>query len=542
MNDRGMVAAMQASDPRGLAEAYDTYAHRLYGYCCSVLHNPDAAADALQDTFVLAHERIGQLRNPERLRPWLYAIARNECLHQLRGQRRSAAIEEAGEVRDESVDLDAHLRTEELQHLVKDAFDGLNTRDREVLELAMRQDLQGTELADALGLSVNHAHALLSRARQQLESALSAVIVARNGRRDCSELSQMLESWDGTMTILMRKRINRHIGACEVCAERKHRDVSAASLLTLLPFPVLSPSLRDQVLEVVTGPQGARRRREVKERAGRFDAGGFPLPHDRWARRISPTPAKMAAAGAAGVGILVAGPFLWAGGGPADGPGPENRPGQQVTRIEPGGTVPPGTVLGPGDVVNGRTLEPGETYGPGEKVPPTAPDQHQRRGSTGNPADKPSDGSSPSDKKDAPGGPKEGGGAGGGEKDEPGGQTGGDRNEPGGQPGGDRDEPGGQTGGDRNEPGNPPGGGRDEPGEQPGGERDEPGNPPGNDPGNPPPKDPDGPPNDPGGDPPPPPVDPPHPPPPPPPPPDTGPEKHPPFGPSVVPPKQCDPC
>ncbi|MGG7576141.1 RNA polymerase sigma factor [Streptomyces sirii] len=384
MNDRGMVAAMQASDPQGLAEAYDTYAHRLYGYCCSVLHNPDAAADALQDTFVLANERIAQLRNPERLRPWLYAIARNECLHQLRGQRRTAAIEEAGEVRDETVDLDADLRTEELRKLVQDAFDGLNTRDREVLELAMRQDLQGSELAAALGLSLNHTHALLSRARQQLEGALAAVIVARNGRRDCAELTQMLDAWDGTMTILMRKRINRHIAACEICAERKHRDVSAASLLTLLPVPVLSPTFRDQVIEVVTGPQHEERRREVTERARRFDANGFPVPLDRWVRRMSPTPAKMAAAGAAGVGILVAGPFLWASGGPGQGPG-EDPPGPQVTRIEPGGTVPPGAVLGPGDVVNGRTLAPGETYKPGDKVPQDAPDRRPHRGSTNQP-------------------------------------------------------------------------------------------------------------------------------------------------------------
>ncbi|MEV0375621.1 RNA polymerase sigma factor [Streptomyces sp. NPDC050636] len=414
MNDRGMVAAMQASDPQGLAEAYDTYAHRLYGYCCSVLHSPDAAADALQDTFVLANERIGQLRNPERLRPWLYAIARNECLHQLRGQRRSAAIEEAGEVRDESVDLDAGLRTEELRRLVTDAFEGLNTRNREVLELAMRQDLQGAELAAALGLPLNHTHALLSRARQQLEHALAAVIVARNGRRDYAELAQMLDAWDGTMTILMRKRINRHIGECEVCAERKHRDVSAASLLTLLPVPVLSPAFRDQVIEVVTGPEHAQRRQEVTERARRFDQNGFPIPRDRWARRVSPTPAKMAAAGVAGVGILVAGPFLWA----SEGPGPqEDRPGTQVTRIERGGTVPPGVVLKPGDVVNGRTLGPGETYGPGDKVPSKPPSVNQ---------------------KDTPGDRDPGGGTGGQDQDEPGRQK---PERPGNPPPGDNPPP-----------------------------------------------------------------------------------------------------
>ncbi|WP_157857319.1 RNA polymerase sigma factor [Streptomyces yerevanensis] len=235
MNDHEMVAAIRAANPQGLAAAYDAYAGQIYGYCRSVLHNSDAAADALQDTFVLANECIDQLRDPQRLRPWLYAIARNECRRQLRTKGRTTGLEEAGEVVDEAVDLGARLRDEEIRTLVWEAFEGLNSRDREVLELSVRQDLDGADMAAALGVQRNHAHALLSRARQQLENAVAAVVLAHHGRKDCAELSQMLDGWDGTITVLMRKRITRHIGQCEICDNPKQRDVRPSDVTHAVP-------------------------------------------------------------------------------------------------------------------------------------------------------------------------------------------------------------------------------------------------------------------------------------------------------------------
>ena len=79
MDDREIVAAIVAGNLAGLADAYDTYAESLYGYCRMMLNEPEDADDAVQDTFVIAAARLGGLRDPRKLRPWLYAVARNEC-------------------------------------------------------------------------------------------------------------------------------------------------------------------------------------------------------------------------------------------------------------------------------------------------------------------------------------------------------------------------------------------------------------------------------------------------------------------------------
>ena len=82
--DPEIVAAITAGDPAGIAMAYDRYAAALYGYSHWILHDSTAAAGALKDTFVIAAATVGDLPEPSRLRPWLFALTRNECRRRIR--------------------------------------------------------------------------------------------------------------------------------------------------------------------------------------------------------------------------------------------------------------------------------------------------------------------------------------------------------------------------------------------------------------------------------------------------------------------------
>jgi DNA-directed RNA polymerase specialized sigma24 family protein len=76
--DREVLAAILAKNPAGLATAYDRYAAGLYGYCHWMLHDPAAAAESVQDTFVLAAATLGGQAEAVKLRPLLFALARSE--------------------------------------------------------------------------------------------------------------------------------------------------------------------------------------------------------------------------------------------------------------------------------------------------------------------------------------------------------------------------------------------------------------------------------------------------------------------------------
>jgi RNA polymerase sigma factor (sigma-70 family) len=279
MGDRDIVAAIIAGDPAGLAAAYDRYAASLHAYCRTLLAEPADAADAVQDTFVVAAAKAGGLRDPDRLRPWLYAVARNECHRRLRGRARQADLDEAAEPADDYTDLSEQAERAELRGLVVAAIGGLNPGDREVIELNLRHDLDGADLAQALGVPANQGHALASRARGQFERSLGALLVARTGRQDCAELNRLLAAWDGELTPLLRKRVSRHIENCEVCGERKRRVLSPVMLLTALPLVPLPAALRHQVLRLVSddSPAAVEYCVHVAARSRPFDASGFPV-------------------------------------------------------------------------------------------------------------------------------------------------------------------------------------------------------------------------------------------------------------------------
>jgi RNA polymerase sigma factor (sigma-70 family) len=282
MQDREIVAAIVAGRADGLAAAYDRYARALHAYCCSVLGDQADAADAVQDTYIIAAAKVGGLRDPNRLRPWLYAVARNECRRGLRERGSPPRLDEAGEMPDDGPEVGLDAEQAELRSLVWSALRGLNPGEREIIELNLRHELEGADLAAALGVPRNQAHALASRARAQFETALGALLVARYGQQSCDELAAMLADWDGELSVLLRKRINRHIERCDICGERKRRELSPAMLLSLLPVVMLPAKVRRQLFRLVSdgSPAATARVSWVVERSAPYRPSGFPEPID----------------------------------------------------------------------------------------------------------------------------------------------------------------------------------------------------------------------------------------------------------------------
>lgn len=248
--DTELVAGVLAGDRDAFAAVYDRYADRLHDFCWSVLRDRDEAADAVQDTFVLAAQRLAQLNDPERLRPWLYAVARSVALRRVRARRR-VVLDEVGDMADTDPGPHRAAEQESLRELVWTAAGGLSERDRALLDLHLRQGLEGAELGEAMGVSTSHAYVLLTRLRDQVERSLGALLIARLGREDCTELDALLAGWDGKFSPILRKRVARHVDSCDVCSERRRIVVSPWALLAgvpLLPAPLF---LKDRVMAEV---------------------------------------------------------------------------------------------------------------------------------------------------------------------------------------------------------------------------------------------------------------------------------------------------
>jgi RNA polymerase sigma-70 factor (ECF subfamily) len=90
---RAEVAAREvAHDEALLTAVYNAHSVAIHSYAFRLLGNQEDADDVTQEVFIRAHQRLDQLRDPHRLRPWLYRIATNLCMDLLRKRSRVRRI------------------------------------------------------------------------------------------------------------------------------------------------------------------------------------------------------------------------------------------------------------------------------------------------------------------------------------------------------------------------------------------------------------------------------------------------------------------
>jgi len=231
--DADLVGAAIAGDRAAFAGIYDRYADRLYDFCVGIVGASDAA-DCVQEAFCLAAVELPKLRDPDKLRPWLYSIVRHQALRALRARKRELTSDELPEELSADAGPDVLAARNELAALVAQAEGGLSDRDREVLNLAYRHGLTGAELAQALDVSNESAKKMVQRLRDTVEKSLGALLVVRQtnaGHNHCPDMAAIVAGWDGQFTILLRKRVSRHIEHCPDCDEERGRLVNPRALL-----------------------------------------------------------------------------------------------------------------------------------------------------------------------------------------------------------------------------------------------------------------------------------------------------------------------
>ena len=96
----------------------------------------------------------------------------------------------------------------------------------------------------------------------------------------------MLGGWDGRLTVLLRKRVNRHVERCAMCSQRREEEMTPAVFLGMAPLialplaGALPGALRDQVMRAVFGnsPAAVAHRAAVGRTPYSFGHHGFPQP------------------------------------------------------------------------------------------------------------------------------------------------------------------------------------------------------------------------------------------------------------------------
>jgi RNA polymerase sigma factor (sigma-70 family) len=177
--DADLVGRCLAGDDRAWAELVDRYERYVHAIVTRGfgLRGADAE-DAFQDAFTRVFERLGTLRDPGSLQPWIAQTTRRCCLDRIRSRRPETLVSEpeerAGD--DEFAELDQALA-------VREALAALSGECAEVLDRFFCRDESYRTIGDALGLPAGTIASRISRCLEKLRQTMDFGADAAAGKK-----------------------------------------------------------------------------------------------------------------------------------------------------------------------------------------------------------------------------------------------------------------------------------------------------------------------------------------------------------------------
>lgn len=221
--DPALVIAARDGDRDALAELLAAHLPLVYTVVSRSLSGHADVDDIVQETMLRAVQGLPALREPERFRSWLIAIAVRKIHDRTRRLvRRPSRLDEAdpadpgADFVDEAI---ARVRLSAERQAVVEASRWLTPDDRRVLALWWQEllgNLTRSEIADALGLTIAHTGVRIQRMRAHLTRA-RLILAAWRAVPRCAELADAARGWNGGDEPRWQKRLHRHVRDCPRC-------------------------------------------------------------------------------------------------------------------------------------------------------------------------------------------------------------------------------------------------------------------------------------------------------------------------------------
>lgn len=160
-----LVQQAAAGDRPAFDELYRRFARSVHAVLLARV-SPDDAEELMQEVFLAAHRRLGDLRDPEAIGPWLHAMARNAATDHMRSARRRPRLAALPDLA-ASPESDGELQGRVFRHL-----QSLPEAYRETLAMRLIEGLTGPQIAELTGLTPASVRVNLHRGMELLRECL----------------------------------------------------------------------------------------------------------------------------------------------------------------------------------------------------------------------------------------------------------------------------------------------------------------------------------------------------------------------------------
>lgn len=157
---------------------FEEFSPAIFNYVLRMVGDSDRAADITQDTFIKAYRKLDTLTDEKSTRSWLYRIATNTAIDEMRRRRWVSPLQSGEDVRYERPDTgpgpEAMVMNATLDDRIQRALMQLRPNHRQCLILSDLEDMSAQQIGEVMELSYGAVRTLLCRARGEMRRLLAA--------------------------------------------------------------------------------------------------------------------------------------------------------------------------------------------------------------------------------------------------------------------------------------------------------------------------------------------------------------------------------
>lgn len=174
-NEKELFRNIAEGDELAFRECYNRHWNRVYTMALLYLKTPLAAQDAVQEVFEKLWMNRANMVNVDNPAGYLYVMARNFIITELRKKKPVTALDSAQEASMQETDLlpDKLIDAKEVAALIRTAVDSLSPQQKKVYQMSREEQLPLKEVADSLGISYSTAREYMSLALKSIRKHLS---------------------------------------------------------------------------------------------------------------------------------------------------------------------------------------------------------------------------------------------------------------------------------------------------------------------------------------------------------------------------------
>ena len=164
---------------RRVQELVDAHYRALYRYAYRLSGSAAEAEDLTQDAFCKAQMQLHQLRDPDRVKPWLFTILRNAYLHRIRNEHshRNVSLNAVGDLSEPTAVSPPEIDAEELQRALNELPEAFRT----AVILFYFEEFSYRDIADQLNVPMGTVMSRLARAKAHLRARLAPAMLSSGG-------------------------------------------------------------------------------------------------------------------------------------------------------------------------------------------------------------------------------------------------------------------------------------------------------------------------------------------------------------------------